>query len=281
MGGNNPRLRKSQELADAAGTSAPAAPEGESQQLTGDADAPLRAPGRTRSERSDRKRQRTRGKRRSVAESGKVVDAGTSGALLDAVSVDLDVTDAEDSERAAAALERQARARQERLERAEQDERKRRRRRILRRVVLGIVTVILCVFAALMIAFGIFRWQTYDDAADIQGVWYHEDTTMPITITADEIQLTDEVSYRYVLDPEAKTILFKFGNMEGGGRYRFSLDRMELVITDGEFDWWNTFLDDAIWTAQSLIARYVFADEVPLSSGDEHETRFTRTNVGR
>lgn len=187
-----------------------------------------------------------------------------------------DEDDAPLSGSAAEALARQARLRQERIERAEQEERVRRRRRVIRRALFAFLLVLLFLFAGLLVAFGIFRWQTYDDAADIQGTWYDEGTTMPVTITDDEIMLTDEVAYHYVVDPEAKTILFKFGNMEGGGRYRFSLDRTELVITDGEFDWWGNFVDDAIWTAQSLIARYVFANEIPLSSGDENETVFTR-----
>lgn len=187
-----------------------------------------------------------------------------------------DEDDAPLSGSAAEALARQARLRQERIERAEQEERVRRRRRVIRRALFAFLLVLLFLFAGLLVAFGIFRWQTYDDAADIQGTWYDEGTTMPVTITDDEIVLTDEVAYHYVVDPEAKTILFKFGNMEGGGRYRFSLDRTELVITDGEFDWWGNFVDDAIWTAQSLIARYVFANEIPLSSGDENETVFTR-----
>ena len=180
------------------------------------------------------------------------------------------------SEEATAALERQARARMERIERAEQEERKRRRRKTIRRVIVGILLVVLLLFAGLAVAFGIFRWQTYDDAADIQGTWYHEETSMPVTISEDEIVLTDDVAYRYVVDPEAKTILFRFGNMEGGGRYRFSLDRSELVITDGEFDWWDNLVDDALWTAQSLIAQYVFASEVPLSDGGERSTVFSR-----
>lgn len=280
MGGNNPRLRKSQELANGAGVpegSAPAsAPTPVAPAVASEPAAPTPADSGPVAAAPGLKRSRTRGKRPSVANSGRVVDAGVSGALADAVSVDLDVTDAEDAERAAAALERQALARQERIERAEQDERKRRRRRIVRRVLLGFLFTVLLVFAGLLAAFGIFRWQTYDDAADIQGTWYHEDTTMPITITADEIVLTDDVAYRYVLDPEAKTILFRFGNMEGGGRYRFSLDRTELVITDGEFDWWANFWDDALWTAQSLLAEHVFSTEVPLSDGSPHETVFTR-----
>lgn len=241
-------------------------------------------------------------KRRSVAQSGRVVDTGASGALrrpdADQLSGELsqlpdslqlsdpskDLPDTESAtesdeahnEDAAEAPARQAQARLERIERAEREERKRKRRRRIRRALIGLVLFVLLVCAGLLIAFGIFRWQTYDDAADIQGTWYHEETSMPVTITEDEIVLTDDVAYRYVLDPEAKTILFKFGNMEGGGRYRFALDRQELVITDGSFDWWSNFADDALWTAQSLIAQYAFAQEVPLASGDEHETVFTR-----
>lgn len=252
MGGNNPRLRKSQELADEAKVEEQPAP-----------------PVASSSQRVAKK-----GKRRSVKQSSVV----SSGPLPepDPLPEDVAETDEEAAERAAAALERQAQARLERIEQAERDERKRRRRRVIRRTVLGFVFAVVLICAGLLTAFGIFRWQTYDDAADIQGVWYHEGTDMPVTITEDEIVLTDEVAYHYVLDPEAKTIFFRFGNMEGSGRYRFSLDRTELVITDGEFDWTNTFIDDALWTAQSLIAQYVFANETPLATGDEHETVFAR-----
>lgn len=162
------------------------------------------------------------------------------------------------------------------MERAEAKERRRHRRKIIRRVIVSILLVLLAICVALLTAFGIFRWQTYDDAADIQGTWIHEGTTMPITITANEIVLTDEVAYKYVLDPEAKTILFRFGNMEGGGKYRFSLDRQELAITDGEFDQWASFFEDALWTAECLVNQYVFAKDTPLATPDEHTSVFRR-----
>ncbi|MCI9129607.1 MAG: hypothetical protein HFJ65_04790 [Eggerthellaceae bacterium] len=171
---------------------------------------------------------------------------------------------------------RQAIARQERIERQEAEDKKRRRRKRIKRAIIGIILFLVAVFAGLLIAFGIFRWQTYDDAADIQGIWQDEATTLPVTITDSEIVLTDEVSYKYILDPAAKTILFKFGNMEGGGRYRFSLDRTELSITDGQFSWWDNFIDDALWTAESLINQVFFANETPLATEDAMTTVFTR-----
>lgn len=259
MGKNNPRARKSQELS--VGPSLVNLP----REGSANVDAPAQdvAAGNEPAEREGAAgREGTTG-RNAVAEH--------EGATGHDVAAEHDATPERN-----ATLDRQALARQERIEREEAQERKRRRRRIIRRVVFGIIATLVLVFVALLAAFAIFRWQTYDDAADIQGTWHYEQTTVPVTITADEIVLTDEVAYRYVLDPEAKTILFRFGNMEGAGRYRFSLDRTELMIIDGEFDGVSTFIDDALWTAQSLIARYVFAQELPLATHDVQETLFTR-----
>ena len=174
------------------------------------------------------------------------------------------------------ALARQQALRQQRIQKADAAERKRKRRRRIRRIIIGILVTLVLLFGGLLVAFGIFRWYTYDDVADIQGIWYHEGTTMPVTITEDEIQLTDEVAYKYELDPEAKTITFKFGNMEGGGRYRFSMDRSEMAIADGEFDGGQNFMDDALWTANALFRKIFFAEDTPVSEGGEGISVFSK-----
>ncbi len=127
------------------------------------------------------------------------------------------------------------------------------RRKIERRIALAILGLILIALAVLCVMFGIHRWGTYSDEADIQGTWYVEGTDQPIVITADKIELTDGVAYSYKLDPDSKTITFKFGNMTGEGRYRFSLDRQQLSIMDGEYGYWDTLTDDAAWTIQAII----------------------------
>ena len=130
---------------------------------------------------------------------------------------------------------------------------KERRRKIIRRIIIVVVLLLLAALVALCVLFGMHRWNTYDDAEDFIGTWYVEDSDLPIVITEDKIELTDGVAYSYKLDPESKTITFKFGNMTGQGRYRFSLDRQQLSIMDGPYEYWDTLLDDAAWTLQAVI----------------------------
>ena len=77
-------------------------------------------------------------------------------------------------------------------------------------------------------------------------------TTAPIAITEDRIQLTDDVSYRYALNDQDKTFELSFGNLKGGGRYRFSLDRNQLALVDGDFSAADTLGDDITWTLRAL-----------------------------
>lgn len=130
-----------------------------------------------------------------------------------------------------------------------------RHRRRIRIIVGSVVTVVIASVVAVCIAFSVFRWHTYDDAADIQGTWNVAGSGAPVTITEDTIELTEDVAYKYVIDPEAKTISFTFGNLEGHGHYRFSLDRNQLAITDGEFTWTDTLADDAGWSIYALADR--------------------------
>ena len=70
----------------------------------------------------------------------------------------------------------------------------------------------------------------------------------------ETIKLTEDVSWSYKLDTDAKTISYTFGNMEGSGRYRFSLDRSQLVISDGSgYTWLSTLADDIAWQFDQLV----------------------------
>ncbi len=75
-----------------------------------------------------------------------------------------------------------------------------------------------------------------------------------VVIDGESIHLTDDVAYPYALDTGAKTIEYAFGNAAGSGRYRFSLDRSQLVIMDGTgYSWWSTLFDDIAWMAGQAI----------------------------
>ena len=74
------------------------------------------------------------------------------------------------------------------------------------------------------------RWLRYDDAAEFQGEWQTHGTTAVVVIDGETIKLTEDVSWSYTLDTDAKTISYTFGNMEGSGRYRFSLDQLVRAI---------------------------------------------------
>ena len=139
----------------------------------------------------------------------------------------------------------------------------RRARKVLS-IIVGIVVV------AVIACFAVFawgRWLRYDDAADFQGTWYIEGTAVPITITADEITLAEDADFAYRIDPFAKTLSYDLGNMEGGGRYRFSEDRASLVVADGDQSWLTTLSDDLAFVVQSLWATVTGGEQPALASG--------------
>lgn len=119
------------------------------------------------------------------------------------------------------------------------------------------VVAVLVAIAVVVVAVGSFswgRWLRYDDAADFQGAWYANGTTSLVTVDGQEIHLTSDVAYGYTLDTGAKTITFTFGDLQGQGRYRFSADRSELVITDGDgFSFWGNLFSDIGWQFGQLI----------------------------
>lgn len=165
--------------------------------------------------------------------------------------------------------------RQERLEQVERSRKKRRRRKVARRVMWALLGLFVAAIIASLGAFAANRWYSFDDAADMVGTWRLEGTDMQVEITEDTIRLTDEVAYRYTIDPSDKTITFKFGNMTGQGRYRFSLDRQELSITDGSFDFWGTLLSDLPWTLAALCSEW-FGGGVLTPGVGEGVTALTR-----
>lgn len=118
--------------------------------------------------------------------------------------------------------------------------------------VVSVVIVVVLLVGAAAGGFAWLRWFSEDDAADFTGTWYLAGTTAPIAITEDRIQLTDDVSYRYALNDQDKTFELSFGNLKGGGRYRFSLDRNQLALVDGDFSAADTLGDDITWTLRAL-----------------------------
>ena len=113
----------------------------------------------------------------------------------------------------------------------------------------------------------------------MQGTWYVSGTDTPIEITGDTIVLTDDVSYRYQLDPSSKTITFSFGGLSGQGHYRFSLDRQYLVIFDGTYSWEQSLSTDVSWLVRALLD---YATESPndLAQGAFYNvTLFSRSSA--
>ncbi|WP_165047237.1 MULTISPECIES: hypothetical protein [unclassified Adlercreutzia] len=135
-------------------------------------------------------------------------------------------------------------------------------------VALVACAVVVAVLAGVIGGFSFFRWGYADDAADVQGLWYIEGTDVPITFTEEAIVLNDEVTYRYVLNTDEKTIAFTFSYLQGAGHYRFSLDRQQLAIMDGTYGWWDTLVDDLGWTVNALVSAAQGTPASPAGEGD-------------
>ena len=139
------------------------------------------------------------------------------------------------------------------------------KRRLWPRILALVVAVLVL---AMVAVFSWNRWLRFDDARDFQGSWQMAGAASAVAIDGDVIRLTEDVAYAYRLDPGSKTLSFTFGMYSGKGRYRFSLDRQTLVIQDGDFSWFSTLTDDAVWTFQALVAA-VQGGEPPLPEGDD------------
>lgn len=166
----------------------------------------------------------------------------------------------------------------DRSEGASRETRKPKKRRHSARIALVTLLVLaLVLVGAAAGGFAWLRWFSADDAADFQGTWYLAGTSTPITITEDRIQLTDDVSYHYAIDPEAKTFELTFGNLVGGGRYRFSLDRQELALVDGRYNGNDILSDDFSWTVRALVAEAQGEELAPEMQVDKGVTLLSRT----
>ena len=134
-----------------------------------------------------------------------------------------------------------------RRERAEAKPRK-------KRWPLAVAGSVLLIVLLIVGGFSWDRWLRYDDAAEFQGEWQTHGTTAVVVIDGETIKLTEDVSWSYTLDTDAKTISYTFGNMEGSGRYRFSADRSQLVVTEGSsYSALSTLFEDVGWMWDGLV----------------------------
>lgn len=122
---------------------------------------------------------------------------------------------------------------------------------------LRAVGIVLITFAVILLGLLSYnRWYVHDDVADIQGVWLISGDAA-IGTNAATIEFTDKAiildintAYVYSLDTRRKVIEFSFPPMDltGSGHYRFSTDRSQLLIVDGEYSWLSTCASDFWWT---------------------------------
>ena len=131
-------------------------------------------------------------------------------------------------------------------------------------IAAGIVALV--VIAASFFAWD--RWLRYDDAADFQGQWHIADSAGIVTIDEGSIHLTDKEAYAYTMDPGAKTLAFTFGDLSGQARYRFSADRTQVAIQDGEFGTLDTILSDISWSWSCLISMITGQPQTSPSLGE-------------
>ena len=140
-------------------------------------------------------------------------------------------------------------------------------------MVAGIVVALI---AAVVIAFSCWRWAFANDVQDIQGTWYIAGTQKTAAITADGIQLADDVTYSYAIDEGAKTLSLSFGTMTGDARYRFSLDRQTLAIRDGKTSWADSLIEDISWSVGAF-ARAIQGDAASPEFSGASTMVLTRT----
>ena len=150
------------------------------------------------------------------------------------------------------------------------------KRHVVRYVMLSLVAILLIVVAV----FSWDRWLHYDDTQGFQGEWLIDNSTKTVLIDDKTIQLTDDVSYDYKIDSGAKTISFTFGTLSGSGRYRFSEDRKQLVVTEGgSHSLLSTLLED-IGHKWDTLVRAVQGQEPENPNSGEGVIVFERPSSG-
>ena len=129
-----------------------------------------------------------------------------------------------------------------------------------KRIAIIAVSAVALVLLALVGAFAAQRWALHDDRAHIVGTWRIDGSEAFVTITENEIELNSETVYTYDIDPAAKTMTYRFGELQGQGRYWFSADYGTLVIIDGDdYTVWGTAVEDAAHAITHLF------DDEPLT----------------
>ena len=157
--------------------------------------------------------------------------------------------------------------------------RKKRRKIRWRRVVATTAIVVAFVLVIGLAVFLAFRWGFSDDVAQIQGQWRIDGSNAVITITEDQIVLSDDLTFTYELDPFAKTIRFRFTDLDGNGHYRFSLDGNRLAIQDGTVSAWDTLVRD-VPMSFGLLVDLLTGNATPLFGEGSDVTNLTRVEPG-
>lgn len=149
----------------------------------------------------------------------------------------------------------------------EKKRKKERRKRALKTLRNTLIVLFVLVVICLVVGFWALRWGLHDDSYDLEGQWHIHGSEETIQVTDGKLIFTEDISYDYVINPESKTLSFKFGALEGTARYRFSLNRKCVAIEDGEFGWFDTFLADIPWTLEAVGSE--------ISGGDDKSPEFS------
>ncbi len=145
---------------------------------------------------------------------------------------------------------------------------------------IGVFAAVLAVLLiALLGAFAAYRWLYGNDGLDIQGSWYVNGSEAVMTFTDTEIILNDEVSYSYAINAANKTISYDFNDLHGAGSYRFSLDRGELAIIDGEPTSLETLKADFVWLLSAFVQLMKGEEALPAPADAAGVTLLVRVPV--
>lgn len=140
---------------------------------------------------------------------------------------------------------------------------KKKAHRGIRKTLIAAGAVVgVAVICALLACWSI--WWNGDDSADIQGKWLIGDTKKSMTISETGIKLSKDVTYIYELDQRHKTISYTFGTLEGGGQYRLSPDKEQLIIVEGEGLDFGTWLKGGFHYRMQRLKKSLFGTEASV-----------------